>query len=427
MSEENIDGVKAEQKRTQDLLALAETYEKYGADKLVRDYISNGKSVEAFKDLLMDKIANKHSSSRDLEINLSEKEVQSYSLQRAIQAAVSGDWSKAGLEREASNAVAARTGFTAEGFFVPVEAFRKMSGTRAFDVATAANAGNLVQTTVLGGEFVDVLRNALVLSKLGARVMGGLTSNIAIPRKTVASTISNATEVAAFTATNPTTMQISLSPKRIGAQIPYTKQSLIQSSLDVESMLRDDLAMGIAVMIENMAFNGTGTAPQPRGLVNQSGIGAVVGGVNGATIAWSHLVGLESACANANAEPDALAGYVVNTKARGWMKQTQKAIYLPYLWDVLQPNQPVNGYKSPVSNNLPSNGTKGTAAGITSTLLYGSDWSNFVLALFGGLDIVVDPYSLAGSGQVLLTANQFIDVGLRQPACFAAMTDALTA
>jgi HK97 family phage major capsid protein len=420
------DGAQVEQKRTADLTTLADTYAKYGARELVGDFVRSGKSVQEFQNAIMDKMATRHSDAGDLKIGMNDGEVQEYSLARAINASINKDWSKAGLELEASNAVAKRTGMVAEGFFVPVEAFSKMSGKRAFDAGTAGNAGNLVQTSVLGGEFVDVLRNALVLNKMGIRVLGGLTSNIAIPRKTAASTISNATETAQFSATNPTTTQILLSPKRIGASIPYTKQALLQSSLDVESMLRDDLAAGIAVMIDNMGLNGTGTAPQPRGLVAQSGIGAVVGGTNGAQVAWSHLVGLESACANVNAEPDQLAGYVINTKTRGWAKQQPKVgtTFPNFLWD--SGVQPLNGYRTAVTNNMVSNGTKGTAAGVTSTLAFSSDWSNFILALFGGLDIVVDPYSLADSGQIKLTANQFIDIGLRNPACFAVMTDALT-
>lgn len=419
------EGAQAEQKRTADLLALSDSYAKYGARDMVGEFVRSNKSVQEFQNAIMDKMATRHSDAQDLAIGLSDKETQSYSLVRAINASINKDWKNAGLERAASEAVAKRTGMSAEGFFVPVEAFSKMG--RGFDAGTAGNAGNLVQTTLMGSEFVDVLRNQLVLNKMGVRVLGGLTSNIAIPRKSVASTISNVTEAAQYTATNPNTTQITLSPKRVGASVPYTKQALIQSSLDVEAMLRDDLAAGIAVMIDNLGLNGSGTAPAPRGLINQSGIGAVVGGTSGAQVAWSHLVGLESACANVNAEPDALAGYILNTKTRGWMKQTQKATYLPYLWDINQPGQPVNGYRSAVTNNMVSNGTKGTASGITSSLAFSSDWSNFILALFGGLDIVVDPYSLADSGQIKLTANQFIDVALRNPACFAVMTDALTA
>ncbi len=429
MAEEN-QGLQAEQKRVADLLNLAETYAKYDAQKLVGEYIKSGKSASEFQNTIMDKIVTKHSNTNDTAVGMGEKEQRLYSLSRAVVAAATGNWKEAGLEREMSEAVAKRMGKDPEGFFVPPEISSRLSAARAqraFDAGTAGNAGNLIQTTVMGSEFVDVLRNALVLNKMGMRVLGGLTANIAIPRKTAASVLQNATELATWTDTNPSTTQISLTPHRVGGTIPYSKQALIQSSLDIDSMLYNDLSMGLAVMIDNFGINGTGTAPQPRGLVNQSGIGAVVGGANGAQIAWAHLVGLESACANVNAEPDELAGYVVNTRTRGWCKTTPKigTTFPDFLWD--SGAQPLNGYRTGVTNNQVSNGTKGTAVGICSTLAFASDWSNLILALFGGLDIVVDPYTLASSGQYRLTANQFIDFGVRNPACFAVFTDALTA
>lgn len=429
MAEEN-QGLQAEQKRVADLLALSETYTKYGADKLVGEYIKSGKTASEFQNAIMDKIVTKHSDTSELAVGMTDSETRQYSLARAINAAANKDWKNAGLELAASEAVAKRTGMAPEGFFIPAEIAHRIQASRAqraFDVTTVANAGNLVQTSVLGGEFVDVLRNALVLNKMGIRILGGLTSNIAIPRKTAASVLQNATELATFTDTNPTTTQIGLSPKRVGGTIPYSKQALIQSSLDVDAMLYADLSAGLAVMIDNLGINGTGTAPQPRGLINQAGIGAVVGGVNGAQVTWAHLVGLESACANVNAEPDELAGYIVNTKTRGWSKTTSKVAtgnFMP-LWN--DGATPLNSYRAGVTNNMVSNGTKGTAAGITSTLAFSSDWSNLILALFGGLDIVVDPYTLASSGQYRITANQFIDFAVRNPACFAVMTDALTA
>ena len=429
MADEN-QGLQAEQKRVADLLTLSETYAKYDAQKLVGEYIKSGKSSAEFQNAIMDKIVARHSNTADLNIGMTETEQRDYSLSRAIVAQATGNWKDAGMERTASEAIAKRSGLNPEGFFVPAEIASRLSAARmqrAFDAGTAGNAGNLVQTSVLGGEFVDVLRNALVLAKMNMRILGGLTSNIAIPRKSAASTLANATELATFSDTNPTTTQITFAPHRVGGTIPYSKQALIQSSLDVDSMLYDDLNKGLAVLIDNLGINGTGTAPQPKGIVNQAGIGAVVGGTNGAQLAWAHLVGLESACANVNAEPDALAGYVINTKTRGWAKQQPKVgtTFPNFLWDAGA--QPLNGYRTGVTNNMVSNGTKGTAAGITSTVAFSSDWSNLVLALFGGLDIVVDPYTLASSGQYRLTANQFIDFGVRNPACFAVMTDALTA
>lgn len=412
------EGREAEQKRTADLLALADTYAEFGARDIVAEFIRNGKNTEQFLNAIMGKVSDKHSSTRALEIGLTAKEKGAYSIQRAIQAVITGDWSQAGLERAASEAVAKRTGFSPEGFFVPVDAY-----SRGFSAGTAGEAGNMVQTSVLGNEFIDVLRNSLVLNQLGIRVLGGLTSNIAIPRKSSASTIASYAEIAAITASNPATTQITMAPKRVGGQVLYSKQALIQANPDVDMMLRDDLAQGVAVQIENLAINGTGASNQPRGLFNFNGIGSVVGGTNGLALAWAHLVDLESACANSNSEPDARAGYLINTKVRGASKKIQKAANLPFIWD--NGPQPLNSYRAAVTNNVSSTGTKGTASGICSSAAFSSDWSDLVLALFGGLDIVVDPYSQAGTGQVVITANQFIDVACRQPASFAAITDLL--
>lgn len=413
-------GRDAEQKRAADLLAIADVYHQFGAREMVAEFIRNAKTPEQFKDALMEKITAKHSDASQAEIGMSNNERRNYSLIRAVQAAISGDWSKAGLERSASLAVAQRMGVSPEGFFVPVDSF-----TRAFTVGTAAEAGNLVQTSVLGNEFVDVLRNKLILAKLGIRMLGGLTSNIAIPKKASAATIGSYTENGAATPSTVNTGQIALSPKRVSGQVTYTKQALIQSSLDVDAMLRDDLTQTTAVQIENLIINGTAAGNQPRGILNQSGIGAVIGGVNGLQINWGHVVDLESACANANSEPDLLSGYAVNTKSRGWLKKVQKGTNLPMIWET--GDMQLNGYRAAVSNNLSSTLNKGTSSGNCSSLIFGSDWSDLVFAMFGGFDVVTDPYTKAGTGEVVITCNQFIDVALRQPASFAAMSDALTA
>jgi HK97 family phage major capsid protein len=413
-------GQQAEQKRTSDLMQLAEAYHQHGAREMVFEFIRTGKSADQFKDAILEKITSKHSDAREAGIGMDQQEITAYSLSRALMASITGDWSQAGLERAASEAVAKRMGKSPEGFFVPVEAFSK----RAFAAGTANQAGNLIQTSVLGNEFVDVLRNAMVFSKLGVRMLGGLTSNIAIPRKATTSVITSLAENGTAGSTGVTTNQLLLGPKRIGAYIDYSKQALIQANPDIDSMLQDDLAKAIAVQIEYLGFNGTGASNQPTGLFATSGIGAVVGGTNGAAISWSHLVDLESACANSNAEPDLRAGYAINTKTRGALKKTQKATNLPFIWDT--GDYPVNSYRAAVTNNLSSTGTKGTATGVCSSLAFGSDWSDLIIAMFGGFDVVVDPYTLATTGQVRITGNQFIDVGVRQVASFAAMTDALT-
>ena len=400
------------------IATLAEQYAKYLGPNDAAEFIRNGRSAESFKDFLIEKIQTKHTDTSAIALGLAPKEVKRYSLGRALTAAVLGDWREAGFERECSEATAKIMGRAPEGFYLPPEVFK-----RDFNVGTGSEAGNLVATDLRGDLFTDVLRNNLVMGQLGARVLSGLTGNVDLPRKITASTIGTLSEIGSASETNPTTAKVTLSPKRASAYVEVSKQALIQSAVALESMIRDDLVMSTAVHIENQCFNGTGTAPQMTGLRYTASIGTVVGGTNGAAPAWSHFVDLETACAVANAEPDRLAGYAINTKTRGKTKQTQMGTNLPWIWQ--NSAQPVNGYRAAVTNTLPSNLTKGTSTTVCSAAIFGSDWSMATIGLFGAPDVTVDPYTKADTGQVKITLNQFADFGCRQPACFAKIEDLL--
>lgn len=401
------------------IISLGTQYAKYLGPNDVADAIRNGTSVEAFKDAIIEKLQSRHTDTSDVQLGLTKKEAKRYSLGRALIASVTGDWRDAGFERECSEAVAKIMGRSAEGFYLPPDVLR-----RDFNVGTATEAGNLVATDLRSDMFVDALRNNMVAGQLGVRILTGLTANVDLPRKSAASTIGSATEIGSASETAPTTAKVTLSPKRATAYVEVSKQALLQSGMALEAMIRDDLVMGAAVNIENQMFNGTGTAPQMTGIRYTSGIGTATAGANGGTVAWSHVVGLESACANANAEPDRLAGYAINTKTRGAAKQVQKGTNLPFLWD--GGAQPLNGYRAAVTNNLPSNLTKGTSTTVCSAAVFASDWSMATLGLFGAPDVTVDPYSKADTGQVKITLNQFADFGIRQPGAFAKIEDLLT-
>lgn len=406
-----------ERARVDIILKMGEQYGRYVTQADIANAIRSGHSVEQFKDKIMSAMESRHTDT-SMQLGMSKKERQSYSFGRALAAAVTGDWSKAGFEMECSRAMAKLVGKDPEGFYVPFEAFA-----RDFNVGTATEAGNLVATDLRTDLYVDALRNALVMGRLGARILTGLTGNIAIPRKSAASTLGVLTEIGSASETNPTIAQPTLQPKRVGAYVEVSKQALIQASMSLENLIRDDLIQGAAVLMESKMFSGTGTS-EIAGIRNTTGIGTVVGGTNGAAPAWSHLVDLESACAVANAEPDRMAGYVVNAKTRGKYKQTQYATNLPMIWT--PGDLQLNGYRAAVTNNLPSNLTKGTSTTVCSTGVFGSDWSMAVIGLFGAPDVTVDPYSKADTGQVKITLNQFADMAIRQPAAFAKIDDLIT-
>lgn len=416
----------SEADRVKEIVALGETYAKYLKPGEIAEAVRSQMSVDQFRNLIIKNMETGHTDARSSALDLTHREVERYSLARAISAAVTGDWRLAGLERECSLGLQRKLGQTPEGFLVPDQVWR-----RDFNVGTASEAGNLVATDMRGDLYVDALRNAMVLGRLGVRIIPGLSGNVDIPRKTSPSQLAMYTEIGSAVETAPATAKLSLTPKRISAYIDVSKQALIQSAIALEPMLRDDLLMGAANLLEYQSLNGNGTSPNILGIRNYTTIGSTTAGANGATVAWSHFVDLEAVCANSNAEPSALAGYVSNSKVRAKAKQVHRGTNLDYIIaadgrTTSDGLVTINGYRSIFTNNMPSNLTKGTSTTICSGAIFSSDWSMAVLGLFGAPDVVVDPYSFAVTGQVRITLNQFADFGIRQPAAFSKIDDLLT-
>lgn len=413
-------GQDADTKRRDAIIELGVRYSQYLSLQDVQTACRDAHTVSQVQELVMQRMTNKHSDTRGAHIGMSQREVGQYSIAQAVRAMLVGDWKDAGLERDASEAAAKRFGMGTKGLLIPFDVMAQ----RDFTAGVSSEAGSLVATQLRPDLFADVLRKRLALGRLGVTMLFGLTSNIDMPRKLTGSALGMVTEVAGVAETAPSTGKVTLSPKRIGGYIEFSKQAVIQSAIAVEPMLRQDIFSEYQVQFEDQALNGPGTGANVRGLRNTSGIGAVVGGTNGALIDWSHVVGLETACANVNAEPDAGSGYLVNTRTRGRLKTAQKAANLPFIWD--NGAQPLNGYRAEVTNLVPNTLTKGTAAGVCSSVIFGANWPMFVMASFGAVEILVDETSQAINGMNRLILNAFIDAGCRRAADFATMEDGLT-
>lgn len=112
--------------------------------------------------------------------------------------------------------------------------------------------------------------------------------------------------------------------------------------------------------------------------------------------------------------------YVTNPKVRKFLKETEKATGYPvYLWP--ERANELNGYPAMVTNNVPSNLTKGTGTNL-SAMIFGN-FNDVVLADWGAIDLMVDPYTQAGSNSIRIHANMLGDVGIRQPKSFAVIKD----
>ena len=413
------DARKAEHKRSQEIIAMGQMFKEHGAESVAAECLRNGQSVDETRAAIMAKIGS--AKPQTATIGLSDKEARAFSFVRAINALANPTDRKAQeaarFERECSDAVGSKMNRGAQGFFVPVEV-----QTRDLLVGTASAGGNTVATNLLAGNFIDMLRNKMALTGLGAQFLTGLIGQIAIPRQTSGATAYWVAENGAPTESQQAFDQVTMSPKTLGAFTDISRKLLLQSSMDVEGFVRNDLATVIALAIDLAGINGSGASNQPTGILNTAGIGSVAGGTNGLIPTWSNIVDLESAIAVANADVGSM-GYLTNAKVRGKLKQVSKVSgQNGFIWD----NDSVNGYQTGVSNQVPSNLTKGTASAICSAILFGN-FSDLIIGQWGSLDLMVDPYTGSTAGTVRVVALQDVDVAVRHAESFAAMKDALTA
>ncbi|MDO9277135.1 MAG: phage major capsid protein [Polaromonas sp.] len=390
-----------------------------GADLALRA-IQDGKTVEEFQQIAIKAISSKPIPTSD--IGLSVKEAKRFSILKIARHLANPDantFKDTAFERECSDAVGKIMGRSAQGIFMPSDVQK-----RDLVVGTATAGGNLVATDLLAGSFVDMLRNAMVLDRLGVRMLTGLVGNVAIPKQTAGSSIYWVAENGVPTESQQAIGQVTMSPKTAGGFTDIGRTLMNQSSIDVENFVLSDLAINLGLGIQQAAISGSGAANQPSGLLTRITPG-VIGGTNGLAPTWQNMIDLETAVAIANADVENMA-YLVNAKVRGKLKSTQKfsgTNGMP-VWDF--GGTPINGYKAAVTNAVPSNLTKGTSSGVASAIIFGN-FSDLMIGMWGTTDLIRDPYTASSSGGVRIVALQDVDVNVRNVESFATMVDALTA
>ena len=337
------------------------------------------------------------------DVGLTSKEVRQYSFVRAINAMANPQdkraWANAAFEREVSEAAQKTYGRSAQGFFVPNEITHAK---RDLTVGTASAGGNLVATELLAGSFIELLRNRSVVQRAGATVLNGLTGNVAIPKQSGAATAYWVAESGAPTESQQTIAQVTMSPKTVGAFTDFSRKLMIQSSIDVESMVRRDLATVIALAIDNAALYGTGSSNQPTGLKLVSGINTKDFAATNPT--FIELVGMESEVATDNADIGTMT-YLFNPAQRGALKTTEKSSTSAgqFVWEA---GNTVNGYRTETSNQ------------VTAGDVFFGNFADLLIGFFSGLDLMVDPYSNSTSGTMRVVALQDTDIAVRNAVSF---------
>jgi HK97 family phage major capsid protein len=405
--------VKSRGDEVNEILAVAT---RFNCVQKAQEFIKDGKSLGDFnKHLLNDHLkAGKPVDFDAGRIGMSDKEAGQFSVLKAIsEMAKNGRLS--GLEKEASDAAMKLGGHDIKGlgFVIPDDVLRAPVSLRGHAVKTNTigsnpNGGYLMQPEL--GPLIELLRNKPRVVEAGATTLSGLVGDVYLPRQNGASTAYWVSENGALTDSNATFEQVKLTPKRLGASIPYSNSFLAQSSVDAESVIRNDAVMVLALAKDLAALHGTGVNGQPLGLQNTPNVDASVTYSGAAT--WAKVIASETAVTTNNADIGNMA-FMLSAAAVGKWKGIARASNYPVY--LIGDDMTANGYKVFRTNQ------------ISGDVSFFGVWSQLYLASWAGLRVIIDPYTDAKSDLVHVTFNELCDIAVRQPKAFTVSTDTAAA
>jgi len=369
-------------------LTEAETTEFDSLNEKANSLESMAKRAASFEALQ----ASKASKSNEVIEENTPSEIRNYSFQEALNQAASGRLSGLvkEMDQEARNE-SRYTGQSFKGIGIPASIL-----TRA---AVGTAAGN--STEVMA--WTDQLEANLVLASAGANFYSGV-NNMKFP---VFSSINSgfiAETGGSAPAANGTATSLSLSPKKCISIVNVSAEAVTQNQ-SIEAALRRNMAQSVAATMESAFLANDDVTSAPTSLFKDATSSAT------SAISVANVVKMETDLLAADVKLEgARMAYILNPAAYADVKALAQVASVSALYD--NTDKMLNGYFSFITSNLNSGGTASKTAA-----LFG-DFSKVHIAQFGGLDVIYDIYTNAGTGEPRYVLTSLIDAGAVQATTF---------
>jgi len=278
--------------------------------------------------------------------------------------------------------------------------------------------GGFLTPEILGATIIDRIRPQAQVLNAGATVVPVLSDQHSIPRLTggVAGTWRN--ENAPVTEETPTFDRITFTVKSLATLVKMSYELLADAIPSTLDGITSDITQSLALSIDAAALRGSGVAPQPLGLRNQTGVTIQSLGANGATLAgYDALVNAVSAVQQSNIQPNAALLAARTAKSIALSKDsTGQPLEQPALLD---------GVEQLVTNQIPTNLTQGTAT--TASEIYVGRWSDLLIGVRPSISVSIQRLSerFADNMQIGILAYVRADIQVRHPESFAVVTGVL--
>ena len=311
------------------------------------------------------------------------KEIRDYSFQDAMNQAATGrlEGLVKEMDQEARNE-ARFTGQSYKGIAIPSTIL-----TRAAVGTAAGNATEVMAWT-------DQLEANLVLASAGANFYSGV-DNMKFP---VFSSINSGfvpETGGSAPAANGTASSVTLEPTKLISIVNVSAEAIAQNA-SIEAALRRNMAQSVAATLE-AALLGTGDVSNaPASIFADAAAGST------AAFSASSALDLETTVLGNGVQLEgARMAYLVDLKSYATAKAAAQVASVSPLYDTR--DKTINGYFAFVSSNVGNGG-----GGTKDHALFG-DFSKCHIAQFGGLDVVYDIYTNAGTGEPRYILTSLVD------------------
>ena len=370
-------------------------------------------------------------------LDVDEKDVKAFRITELIAGQMEGNSDKfGGFEREICEAESEKrmeAGIKTEGFAIPgsiVSQSARYHQQRALariiehseiqkrttlTAGTDATAGHLIDTELRAEALIEWLYGEFAVSRAATWLMDA-KGNIAIPKQNGRTVATWGAETDVATESNPTFELLQLSPKELKVITPFTKTFSIQTSVDAENLVRQGIMNGLGEALDTALLYGTGgnqikgvtqiaeikKASSPKQKISYSK-------TDGAT--YENCLNAIEKIGNANAAGPGLEWI---TSWAFW-KQTKKTAMLTNGSIPIWHEDRIADFMASRTSQV-KQGTVGTVANADHAFI--ANWAHLLVAMWGGMDLVVDPFTLADKGMIRVVGFYRVDCNFAHDEAF---------
>jgi HK97 family phage major capsid protein len=284
---------------------------------------------------------------------------------------------------------------------------------RALAEGTSTAGGALVPV-FLAANIIDLARNKTQVLNAGALTIPMASQTLRMARLTGENAPAWRSENAQMTEEDLTFDSVTFNSQSMDRLVTISWELMQDSDPAASTVIAHSFAKQIAIALDYAALRGTGTAPEPLGVLNTSGVTQTTHGANGTALTnYDWLLNAAGLIRDANFEPNA---HIVAPRTA-----TDLALLKNTLGDYLHP--PASLLPILPTNQVPTNLTVGTSD--TASEIYTGAWDNLAIGMRTTMELVFLRERYADYGQFGFIAHMRADVQTLHPAAFTVDTGIL--